>query len=69
MQAFNLERPWPEVKEKLKEINIELTDEDLQYEPGKEEELLSRLSKKIKSSPDEIRGLIESVSANKGKAG
>ena len=69
MQPFKLHRPWPEVKEKLKEINIELTDEDLHYEPGKEEELLSRLSNKIHSSPEEIRGLIESVSANKGKAG
>lgn len=69
MQALKLERPWAEVKEKLKEINIELTDDDLQYEPGKEDELISRLSKRINASPDEVRGLIESVSANRGKAG
>ncbi|MBL7734500.1 MAG: general stress protein CsbD [Chitinophagaceae bacterium] len=67
-KVLQLQAPWEQVREKLKEINIELTDEDLHYEPGKEKELLNRLQKKMHKSHEEIKGLIESVSANKGKA-
>ncbi|HRE50949.1 MAG TPA: hypothetical protein PK339_06000 [Flavitalea sp.] len=66
--VLHLQVPWEQVREKLKEINIELTDEDLHYEPGKEKELLDRLQKKIHKSREEIKGFIESVSANRGKA-
>ncbi len=65
---LKLQKPWERVKETLKEINLDLTDEDLIYEPGKEDELLERLEKKMKKSKAEIKALIESVSANKGKA-
>jgi hypothetical protein len=65
---LRLEAPWEEVKEKLKEINTGLTDEDLAYQPGQAQSLLERLAKKISLNPDEIRGWIESVSYNKGKA-
>jgi hypothetical protein len=34
------------VKETLKEINVELTDDDLMYQPGQEDQLLDRLGKK-----------------------
>lgn len=66
--SLKLQAPWEEVKEKLKEINVNLTDEDLAYSPGKENELIQRLADKLKKEPAEIKGLIESVSANKGKA-
>lgn len=65
---LKLEAPWPEVKEKLKEVNTDLTDEDLRYEPGREKELLERLSKIMHKDPDAIKAWIESVSYNKGKA-
>ena len=70
MEAYELklQKPWERVKETLKEINVELTDDDLVYEPGQEEQLLERLEKKMKKSKAEIKALIESVSANKGKA-
>ena len=68
-QELKLGAPWDEVKEKLKETNINLTDEDLAYQPGNEDELLQRLQKKINKPKDEIRKLIESLSVNKGKAG
>lgn len=70
MEAYQLklQKPWDTVKETLKEINVELTDEDLAYEPGQEEQLLERLEKKMKKSKQEIKALIESVSANEGKA-
>ena len=59
---------WNEVKEKIKESNVNLTDEDLNYLPGEEEKLLERLSKKMNRSPVEIKAWIESISSNKGKA-
>jgi hypothetical protein len=66
--SLKLQAPWEEVKEKLKEINIELTDDDLKYEPGNEEALLQRLSKKLKKDPAHVKALIESVSSTKGIA-
>lgn len=70
MNTYNLklEAPWEEVKAMLQEINMELTDEDLAYEPGKETELLERVSGKIGKSIPETKGWIESVSHNKGLA-
>lgn len=46
---------WPSKKEHLKKRFPELTDEDLAYQIGKEEELLKRLQKKLGKSEDEIR--------------
>ena len=70
MQEFELklEAPWDEVKEMLKEINMDLTDEDLTYERGKEKELLERVSHKLGKSVSDTKGWIESVSHNRGLA-
>ena len=67
--ALKLGSPWDEVKEKLKEVKPELSDQDLSYEPGREDLLLDRLAKKMNRTPAEVRGWIESVAVNKGKAG
>jgi hypothetical protein len=66
--TLRLQAPWQEVKEKLKEINVELTDSDLVYEPGREDELLQRLAAKMKKDPSAVKALVESISFNKGKA-
>ena len=68
MTQLNLHKPWDEVKELLKEVNSNLTDEDLQYEKGKEEELFSRLGRKVNMNEKDLKGWIESVSFNEGKA-
>lgn len=65
---LKLDAPWDEVKEKLKEVNGELTDEDLEYEPGKEQALLERLAKKMNRSAEAVKAWIESVSFNDGIA-
>lgn len=65
---LKLESPWDEVKEKMKENSIELTDEDLVYTPGQEEELLNRLAAKMNRTPEQVKILIESISSNKGRA-
>lgn len=62
---LQLEKPWDQVKEKLKEHNTKLTDEDLVYEKGREDELVQRLSKKMGKTPQEIKEWIESLSFNK----
>lgn len=67
-QSLKLEAPWAEVREKLKEIRLDLTDEDLEYSPGQEEELLKRLSARMKKDIPAVKAWIESVSFNKGKA-
>jgi uncharacterized protein YjbJ (UPF0337 family) len=69
MRALKLNASWEEVKEKLKETDINLSDEDLQYNEGNEDQLLEHLSQKLKKTPDEVRGLIESVSSNNRMAG
>jgi cytochrome c-type biogenesis protein CcmH/NrfG len=68
MNSLHLENSWELVKEKLKEQNVELTDEDLEFRPGKEEELIDRLSTKLRKEPSAIKAWIESISSNKGKA-
>ena len=65
---LKLEAPWEEVKGLLQEINMDLTDEDLRYERGREHELLERVSRKLGKSIPEVKGWIESVSHNKGLA-
>jgi hypothetical protein len=65
---FNLQSSWEEVAEKIKETNIHITDEDLEYIPGKEDELLNRLEKKMSLDKENIIYLIESISGNQGIA-
>lgn len=68
MKPLKLGAPWEEVRENLKENDYRLTDEDLDYEAGKEHELITRLMKKMGRTAEEIIAYIESVSHNKGKA-
>ena len=69
MIALNINRPWPEVKEKLIEAEPLLTDDDLHYEAGNDSALLERLASKLGRSPDHIKGWIESVAFTDVKAG
>lgn len=61
---LQLKKPWNFVKERLKEHNPSLTDEDLQYEKGKEDAFLENLSKKMGRSTQEVKEWIESLSFN-----
>ena len=68
LSVFKLESSWEKVKERMKENDINLTDEDLEYEPGKEEELLQRLGKVMNKSRHQVIAYIESISSNKDMA-
>ena len=59
---LKLHASWDEVKERIKEVDADLTDADLVYEPGHEKELLEKLSKKMNKDIEAIKAWIESVS-------
>jgi hypothetical protein len=67
--TFKLNAPWNVVKERMKENDIHLTDEDLEYQEGREDELLERLERKMNRSRQQIKDYIESISSNTEKAG
>lgn len=66
---LRLQAPWETVKEKMKENDINLTDADLEYKPGNEEDLLQRLEKLMGKPREQIVAYIESISSNEGLAG
>ena len=66
--TLQLNKPWEEVQEKLKEVQPALTNEDLHYNPQNPDELLERLSKKMRRSKEDIKGWIESIAFTKNIA-
>lgn len=52
---------WNEIKGKLKQKYGDLTDDDLTFAEGKEDELYGRLQKKLGKTKDEIREEIERI--------
>jgi uncharacterized protein YjbJ (UPF0337 family) len=60
MDKLTFKGTWNEVKGKMKQKYGELTDDDLTFAEGKEDELLGRLQKKLGKTKDEIRREIES---------
>ena len=54
MDKLNLKGNWNEVKGKLKQKYADLTEDDLLYVEGKEDELIGRLQKKLGKGRDEI---------------
>lgn len=56
---LNLKGNWNEVKGKAKQEYADLTDDDLLYEDGKDDELLGRLQKKIGKTKEEVKDWIE----------
>jgi len=52
---------WTEIKGKLKQKYGQLTDDDLAFADGKEDELLGRLQKRLGRTKDELRAEIEDM--------
>jgi uncharacterized protein YjbJ (UPF0337 family) len=52
---------WNEIKGKLKQKYGQLTDDDLVFADGKEDELLGRLQKRLGRTKDELRAEIEDI--------
>lgn len=58
MTTLQMKGTWNEVKGKLKQKYGQLTDDDLKFEEGKEDELLGRLQKRLGRSKDDVRKFI-----------
>jgi uncharacterized protein YjbJ (UPF0337 family) len=50
---------WNEMKGKIKQQYANLTDDDLLYEEGKEDELLGRMQKKTGKTKEELKTWID----------
>jgi uncharacterized protein YjbJ (UPF0337 family) len=61
MNKLQVKGSWNEMKGKLKQQFANLTDDDLAFAEGKEDELLGRLQKKLGKSKDEVRQMIEKL--------
>lgn len=55
MNKLTLKGNWNEAKGKLKQKYAELTDDDLVFAEGKEDELVGRLQKRLGKTKDEVR--------------
>ena len=58
---LQLKGSWNEIKGKLKQKYGQLTDQDLMFAEGKEDELLGRLQKRLGRTKDELRAEIEDM--------
>ena len=58
---MQLKGSWNEIKGKLKQKYGQLTDQDLMFAEGKQDELLGRLQKRLGRTKDELRSEIEDM--------
>jgi uncharacterized protein YjbJ (UPF0337 family) len=61
MTNLQLKGNWNELKGKLKQKYGQLTDDDLRFAEGKDDELLGRLQKKLGKSKEALRTELESL--------
>jgi uncharacterized protein YjbJ (UPF0337 family) len=59
MNTLQIKGNWNEIKGKLKQKFADLTDDDLTFVEGKEDEMLGRLQQRLGKSEEEIRRAIE----------
>lgn len=50
---------WNEIKGKIKKSYADITDDDLLYEEGREDELLGRLQKKTGKTKEEVKDWLD----------
>ena len=61
MDNLELRGNWNELKGKLKQRYAELTDDDLTFEEGREDDLIGRLQQKLGKTDREIRETLRSL--------
>jgi uncharacterized protein YjbJ (UPF0337 family) len=61
MDKLELKGKWNVIKGKIKQAYGDLTDDDLRYEEGKDDELLGRLQEKTGKAKDELVEWIRSL--------
>ncbi len=58
---LKLKGDWNQTKGKIKQEYADLTDDDLKYEEGKDDELVGRLQKKTGKAKEDVIKWIESL--------
>ncbi|HJY23132.1 MAG TPA: CsbD family protein, partial [Hanamia sp.] len=58
---LKLKGNWNETKGKMKQAYGDLTDDDLKYEEGKDDEFLGRLQQKLGKTKDDVIKWIQSL--------
>lgn len=61
MDDLKIKGNWNQIKGKLMQKWAELTEDDLRYSEGKEDELLGRMQKKTGKSREEVRRMINNA--------
>jgi uncharacterized protein YjbJ (UPF0337 family) len=59
MNKLQFKGSWNEIKGQLKQKYAQLTDDDLTYTEGKDDELVGKLQKKLGKSAEEVRQMLE----------
>ena len=61
MDKLELKGKWNEMKGKIKQAHADLTDNDLRYEEGKDDELIGRLQQKLGKSREDVITWLKSL--------
>lgn len=64
MDNLRIKGNWNILKGKLKETYGELTDDDLTYSEGQEEQLIGKIQQKTGKTRDEVRAEIQRLDTN-----
>ncbi|WP_341905241.1 hypothetical protein [Fluviicola taffensis] len=57
-ESFKISGDWTKQSEQLKDKFSQLTDSDLKFEPGKENELLQRVETRLNKKREEVINII-----------
>ena len=61
MDKLEIKGSWNETKGKLKSAYGDLTDDDLTYQEGKEDQLLGKIQQKLGKTRDEVVKMIREI--------
>ncbi|HEV7331166.1 MAG TPA: CsbD family protein [Flavisolibacter sp.] len=61
MDNLELRGKWNEVKGKAKQAHGDLTDDDVRWEEGKDDEFFGRMQQKLGKTKDEVVDWIRSI--------
>ncbi|MBN9485213.1 MAG: general stress protein CsbD [Bacteroidetes bacterium 43-93] len=61
MDKLDLKGKWNEMKGKAKQSYADLTDDDLKYEEGKDDELIGRLQQKLGKTREDVIDWLKSL--------
>ena len=64
-ENFKITGSFPALSKKLKEKYPQLTDADLKFESGKENEMISRLEKRLSKNHEQVIDLLKKLQLEK----